>query len=205
MSTGPFNLRGNSREEENHLPNLKFLVLLARSQNGAPKKEEKPTSNQKGEKIVAKQSEKVTSSQAQRNIDIRCFRCHGICHISSQYPNKRAMILLENRDIVSKAESDKKFMPPLEDASDTEYAVVGQSLVVLRSLHVQAKEENNELQRENIFYTCCHVKQRVCGLILDGGSCVNVARKLMVDELGLKTQKHPHPYFLQWLNESGEM
>ncbi|XP_042441345.1 uncharacterized protein LOC122026681 [Zingiber officinale] len=35
--------------------------------------------------------------------------------------------------------------------------------------------------------------------------CVNVASKLMVDKLGLPTLKHPKPYKLQWLNDSGEM
>ncbi|XP_038974748.1 uncharacterized protein LOC108510824 [Phoenix dactylifera] len=111
----------------------------------------------------------------------------------------------DNGDIVSEEENDKESMPQLEDASDIEHAVVGQALVVLRALHVQAQTNNDEQQRENIFYTRCHVKERVCGLIIDGGSCVNVASKLMVDKLGLKTQKHPHPYRLQWLNDTGEL
>ncbi|XP_031398471.1 uncharacterized protein LOC116209047 [Punica granatum] len=102
-------------------------------------------------------------------------------------------------------ESDTDSIPSLEDADDVEHAVSGQTLVVLRALHVQAKEDGDELQRENIFYTRCHVKDRVCGLIIDGGSTVNVASKLMVEKLGLSTQKHPRPYRLQWLNESGEL
>lgn len=171
-----------------------------------PKQEEKPTSRPKEEKTMTKQSEKGTSSnQTQKNRDIKCFRCQGFGHISSQCPNKRTMILLDNGDIVSEEENDEESMPQLEDTSDIEQAVVGQALVVLRALHVQAQTDNDEQQRENIFYTRCHVKERVCGLIIDGGSCVNVASKLMVDKLGLKTQKHPHPYRLQWLNDSGEL
>ena len=46
---------------------------------------------------------------------------------------------------------------------------------------------------------------KVCSLIIDGGSCVNVASETMVKKLGLKAQKHPKPYRLQWLNEEGEM
>ena len=42
-------------------------------------------------------------------------------------------------------------------------------------------------------------------MIIDGGSCVNVASKLLVEKLGLHTLKHPRPYKLQWLNESGEV
>ncbi|XP_031398470.1 uncharacterized protein LOC116209045 [Punica granatum] len=109
-----------------------------------------------------------------------------------------------------KAKGDKPAAKPSSeskgrDADDVEHAVSGQTLVVLRALHVQAKEDGDELQRENIFYTRCHVKDRVCGLIIDGGSTVNVASKLMVEKLGLSTQKHPRPYRLQWLNESGEL
>ena len=34
---------------------------------------------------------------------------------------------------------------------------------------------------------------------------MNVASVLLVDKLGLPTMKHPRPYKLQWLNESGEV
>ncbi|PKI34308.1 hypothetical protein CRG98_045306 [Punica granatum] len=36
-------------------------------------------------------------------------------------------------------------------------------------------------------------------------SCVNVASKLLVDKLGLRTLKYPRPYKLQWLNGSEEV
>ncbi|KAL4279036.1 hypothetical protein GQ457_03G017300 [Hibiscus cannabinus] len=45
----------------------------------------------------------------------------------------------------------------------------------------------------------------VCFVIIDGGSCTNVASTLMVQKLGLETTKHPHPYKLQWLNDGGEL
>ena len=42
-------------------------------------------------------------------------------------------------------------------------------------------------------------------MIIDSGSCTNVASSVMVDRLGLKTTKHPNPYKLQWLNDGGEL
>ncbi|XP_042423437.1 uncharacterized protein LOC122011062 [Zingiber officinale] len=127
-------------------------------------------------------------------------------HIASQCPNKRSIIILDNGEIETEEEDEgNEFTPSVEDTSDVELVVDGQALVVLRALHMQAKEDDDRLQRENIFYTRCHVKDQVCGLIIDGGSCVNVASKLMVDKLGLPTLKHPKPYKLQWLNDSGEM
>ena len=42
---------------------------------------------------------------------------------------------------------------------------------------------------------------KVCTLIIDGGSCANVASSSMVEKLGLKASTHPHPYNIQWLNQ----
>ncbi|XP_042465804.1 uncharacterized protein LOC122048280 [Zingiber officinale] len=178
---------------------------------GSSKPTEKVVSKSKGETNVAKTQPSIkdrgnSSSQPQRNRDIKCFHCLGSGHIASQCPNKRSMIILDNGEIETEEEDEGNESTPLvEDTSDVELAVDGQALVVLRALHMQAKEDDDGLQRENIFYTRCHVKDRVCGLIIDGGSCVNVASKLMVDKLGLPTLKHPKSYKLQWLNDSGEM
>jgi hypothetical protein len=38
-----------------------------------------------------------------------------------------------------------------------------------------------------------------------GGSCHNLVIREMVEKLGLKLQRHPHPYHVQWLNESGDI
>ena len=46
---------------------------------------------------------------------------------------------------------------------------------------------------------------KVCSLIIDGGSCTNVASTRLVEKLGLKTTPHPKPYKLQWLSDNGEL
>ncbi|GKV00638.1 hypothetical protein SLEP1_g13302 [Rubroshorea leprosula] len=94
-------------------------------------------------------------------------------------------------------------MPPLEDADDgMEYAIDGELLVTRRTLNVQAKEDD-EVQRDNIFHTRCHIKNKVCSVIIDGGSCTNVASTVLVEKLNLLMMKHPRPYKLQWLNDCG--
>ena len=108
------------------------------------------------------------------------------------------MIARDNGEIKSTSESEEE-MPPLEDASDdgVEYPVEGQALVTRRALSTQVKEDDVKQQRENIFHTRWHIHDKVCSLIIDGGSCTNVASTTLVEKLNLPTKPHPRPYKLQ--------
>ena len=77
-------------------------------------------------------------------------------------------------------------------------------LVVRRALNVEAKE-GEDMQCDNIFHTRCHIENKVCSVVNDGGSCTNVASTLVVEKLSLPTLKHPRKYKLQWLNNCGEV
>ena len=176
-------------------------------------------SNWKNNKAVAKSKEdakakdsitfskgKTETKSSSKSRDVKCFRCQGFGHIASQCPNKRAMTVMDNGDIESTSSSDNE-MPPLEDCSDVdiEQPVHGDMLVTRRALSIQPKEDGDEIQREHIFHTRCHVNKKVCSMIIDSGSCTNVASALMVEKLKLPTLKHPRPYKLQWLNDCGEV
>jgi len=41
-----------------------------------------------------------------------------------------------------------------------------------------------ESQRENIFHSRCLINNKFCSLIINSGSCVNVAGTRVVDKLG---------------------
>jgi len=79
----------------------------------------------------------------------------------------------------------------------------GGLLVVRRMLGQMPKEFEN--QRENIFYSRCQINKKTCSLIIDSGSCVNVASTRVVDKLGLKTIPHAKPYEPSWLSGEGEI
>ncbi|XP_028785068.1 uncharacterized protein LOC114740980 [Neltuma alba] len=161
----------------------------------------------RGKEEASSKSKGKSDSQTSRNRDIKCFKCLGTGHIASQCPNKRVMIL-KNNEVVTESESESDdSMPLLEDASDDgiEYAVEGECLVVRRALNCQVKEDELNEQRENIFHTRCLINNKVCSLIIDGGSVTNVASTTMVEKLHLPTVRHPRPYKLQWLNECGEI
>ena len=115
-------------------------------------------------------------------------------------------MILKNNEVVTESESDHDSISSHEDSSDDgiEYAAEGECLVVRRALNCQIKEEMGE-QRENIFHTRCLINNKVCNVIIDGGSVTNVASTTLVEKLNLPTIRHPRPYKLQWLNECGEI
>ena len=121
----------------------------------------------------------------------------NVSNVKSQCPNKRVTVMQDNGQIETEDEEDVESMPSLRDASDEECVSHGElTLVVKRASSVQVKE-NEEEQRENICHSRCHVQDKVCSMISDGGSYTNVASTTMVEKLGLPTTKHPGPYKLQ--------
>ncbi|XP_045821849.1 uncharacterized protein LOC123914712 [Trifolium pratense] len=149
---------------------------------------------------------KLETSSSSRSRDMNCYRCKGIGHYAVDCPNKRAMTLLDNGDIKSEGSNDDG-VPSLEDCSDVDVAepVSGEVLVTRRALNMQPKIGGDEEQREHIFHTRCHINDKVCSLIIDGGSCTNVASTLLVEKLSLPTLKHSNPYRLRWLNDCGDI
>ena len=143
----------------------------------------------------------------ERNRDKKCFKCFGYGHIMSECPNRRVMIMRDDGEVVTDDEEVDPEMPALEDPDEEEVVEeilppAGKLFVARRILSAQTQPDERE-QRENIFHTRCYVKDKVCSVIVDGGSCTNVASATMVERLGLPVVKHPKPYRLQWLNDTG--
>ena len=116
------------------------------------------------------------------------------------------MVMRDNGEIESDDEEDElKSISLLDDASEDDDVVPDAlTLVARRALSLQTKD-GDEVQRENIFHTRRYVRDKVCIVIIDGGSYTNVASTTMVNKLGLPTTLHLKPYKLQWLNDSGEV
>ena len=91
---------------------------------------------------------------------------------------------------------------PSEEESETPYE--GDLLVVRRMLG-QVLKPFEESQRENIFHTRCLINDKLCSLIVNGGSSTNVASTRVVEKLGLPTISHVKPYKLQWLSKEREI
>ncbi|XP_031126079.1 uncharacterized protein LOC116028495 [Ipomoea triloba] len=139
----------------------------------------------------------------QRDRELICYRCNGRGHLARDCPNKR---------VVKITKQSEKFASCLEYESedevyfDSEYADSESvhTLVVKKVLSVHPLKED-ESQRENIFYAKGSIRGNACTVIIDSGSCTNVASAAMVKFLQLPLLDHPNPYRLQWLTDAGEV
>jgi len=56
-----------------------------------------------------------------------------------------------------------------------------------------------------IFPSWCTIQDKVCNLIIDGGSCTNVASTTLIEKFSIPTISHPKPYSLKWLNDGDDI
>ncbi|KAK1632336.1 hypothetical protein QYE76_006651 [Lolium multiflorum] len=167
----------------------------------------KPVSNVSN----AKKSESATSLSGSSmstacNRDMACHTCGGKGHFKRDCPNRKVMIINEDNeyetgdDVDPNAPEDDDYDTDGEDAypSDARTIVVSQ-----RALNVFPSAST---QRCNLFQTKALVgPDKACKVIIDGGSCRNLASKELCTKLKLKYLPHPHPYYIQWLSDNGEM
>jgi hypothetical protein len=175
----------------------------ARSSNfGASSGKELAAPNERN-KSANSSSTSVGSST--KSSGIQCFKCGGRGHVIKECPNNRTIIVNDQGEYESASDEEHE---EIEEEGNLEQDIcefeTGAALVVTQILSVQMSEAENG-QRHNLFQTRAKVEDKVCKVIIDGGSCHNLASKEMVEKLGLKLLKHPHPYHVQWLNNSGSI
>jgi hypothetical protein len=153
---GQLKRKGNTRSEAYTGSSLGWKMNYRREGSASSKplvtsKVAKPNSMKKQ---VSTNDQKLKGEvQPKRNRDIKCFKCQGLGHYASECANRRVMIIRDDGEIVSTSEeSDCDDMPPLEDASDLEFAVGDKVLVIRRSLSVQTKEDDVEQKGEHLPY-----------------------------------------------------
>ncbi|RDY07622.1 hypothetical protein CR513_08230, partial [Mucuna pruriens] len=123
-------------------------------------------------------------------------KCLGKGHIASQCPNRRTMIMRENREIESES-SQGKSTSSSEIESSSDHSHYQGDLLMVRRLMSNISGDEAKSQRENNFHSRCLVLGTLCSFIIDCENSVNVASSKLVEKLGIPTLPHPKPYKLQ--------
>jgi hypothetical protein len=121
-------------------------------------------------------------------------------------PSKRVLIVKDDGEYSSTSDFDEDTHALLaadhagseeqqEEHIGVDDAERYESLIVQRVLSTQM-EKVEQNQQHTLFQTKCVVKERSCRMIIDGGSCNNLASSDMVAKLALSTNPHPHPYYI---------
>jgi hypothetical protein len=165
--------------------------------------------------LAAAKPSSLSTTSTGRTFDIKCHRCHGVGHFQRDCPSKKSYIATDDGGYVSASDVEDDF--PLQtnnagDLDDADAEVFGsehteeyntKTYVVQRVLSAQV-DTSEKLQYHNLFQIFFVVKDyRVC-TIIDGGSCNNLVSADFMVKIGLTTRLHTHPYYIQWLNNSGK-
>jgi len=91
-----------------------------------------------------------------------------------------------------------------EEILGTQATANYRTIIVQRALSAQVNHVD-AVQRHNLFHTFFVVNDCRVLTIIDSGSCNNLVSSEMVDKLGLAVKAHPHPYHIQWVNNTGKV
>ncbi|KAK1645098.1 hypothetical protein QYE76_062903 [Lolium multiflorum] len=137
---------------------------------------------------------------------MNCHTCGGKGHFKRDCPNRKVMIVNEDNEYETGDDVDPN--APEDDGYDTDgvdaYSSDARTIFVSqRALNVLPSAST---QRCNLFQTKALVgPDKAWKVIIDGESCRNLAIKELCTKLKLKYLPHPHPYYIQWLSNNGEI
>jgi hypothetical protein len=149
-----------------------------------------------------------------RTRDVQCHWCKGFGHVQRDCPTKRILVVKDDGAYSSARDFHDDTLAlfaadhagnegPPDEHIDAGVAEHYESLIEQRVLSAQM-EKAEQNQRHKLFQTKCVIKERSYCMIIDGGSCNNLASSELVEKLALSTKPHPRLYHIQWLNNSGK-
>jgi hypothetical protein len=145
---------------------------------------------------------------------VTCFKCGVQGHKSFECKNTSVMITKDNGTIDYYDEDEYEAFvqaavaKEADDMGDEEEHVLcthdtSPSLVVTKVLTTHSQDLED--QRCNIFQTKAGIHGKSIKVIIDGGSCHNLASTELCSKLNLQLCKHAHPYHVQWLSDNGNV
>ncbi|XP_012477602.1 uncharacterized protein LOC105793223 [Gossypium raimondii] len=99
----------------------------------APNRPKEPFVATKPNQPSGETSKNKNEAILNRSRDIKCFKCQGRGHITSQCPNRRVMVVRSNGEIESEDEQEEDPEISKEEEEELELSVEGELLVVKRT------------------------------------------------------------------------
>lgn len=72
---------------------------------------------------------------------------------------------------------------------------------MMRRALCHTKDDEEPLQRRNLFKARCKISFKCCKVIIDSVSLGNLVSEEMVNKLNLERLKHPKPYQIAWIRD----
>ncbi|GJY18190.1 putative nucleotidyltransferase, ribonuclease H, partial [Tanacetum coccineum] len=94
-------------------------------------------------------------------------------------------------------EDELEYAEPLDEEADQVTYVVQQTLC--------SPKVSDSSQRNKIFQTKCLVKEKICLIIIDEGSCKNLVSKDLVKAFMLPTEPRYSPYQIGWIKKGPKL
>jgi hypothetical protein len=139
--------------------------------------------------VPAKKPDSAAPSSGHTS-SIQCHCCHGLGHMKRDCPSQQTYVA-----------TDAGYISALDVEDDDD--ISDENVIVQRVLSAQP-ETSEQQQRHNLFQTFFIIKNRRARVIIDGGSCNNLVSSDLAKKLSLPTCPRPHPYYIQWFNDSGK-
>jgi hypothetical protein len=166
-----------------------------------------PTAGTSTLQVPAKKLDSAAPSSG-CTLSIQCHRCHGLGHVKKDCPRQRTYIATDDGYIsASDVEDDGVTSDDAgDDASiDGDAATANLWNIIVQRVLSAEPETSGQQQRHNLFQTFFVIKDRRARVIIDGGSCKKLVNSDLVKKLSLPTRPRPHPYHIQWFNDTGKV
>ena len=136
-----------------------------------------------------------------------CYKCRQPGHYMSQCPSRALHIGEVEEEGLEHLENGDEEVYEAEDCLADEYEGDEENLDssdllgVVRCIMTQTKEQE-DWRRTNILQTFVKIKEKVCKIVIDSGSCVNAISTSAAKSLGLSVVPHPNPYKVSWIDST---